>query len=525
MRVKYSIPFLLLCVTPCLSVEPAPSSSSLKTWRKPAADRERRIIFDNDGNEAFHITAPDRQQFLDARTSALAGSHVDSIFYCANACFGHATRSSKVWQIFTAKVPHNENNFTQELIDAGLDPLQLIVEFGKEHGIEVFTSIRMNDTHDGGSNGYGPIRFGTNQLKSEHPEFLLGTKDNRPKHGSWTAVNYTRPEIRESMFRFVEEACRNYDIDGVSLDFFRHPVFFPSTARGEPATSKECDLMTELIARIRRMADEVGQARNRPLLVAVRTPDSVEYCKAIGLDLEKWMKDDLIDLLVVSSYFQLNDWPYTVELGKRYSIPVYPSLDESRVRDESAQAIRNSPLAYRGRAANVWLSGADGVYLFNFFNPHSSLWRELGDPAKLSAMDKDYFGSSRGAVPAAGGNLPYGAFQAIETLNPTNPKRIAPGKSTTSRIRIGESWTAESPVHLTLRLQFREAVRPQDVQVVLNAQRLDTGSASDDWIEFAAPHWALRAGENKVKVSLDATVKEAIEWTDLVLQVRHSSVN
>src|SRR5690606_35016214 len=132
-----------------LPAERTPSSESLKAWRRPAVERERRMIFDNDGNEAFHIAAPDRQQFLDVRTSALAGSHVDSIFYCANACFGHATRDSKVWQVFTAKVPHHENNFTQVLIDAGLDPLQLVVDFGKGHGIEVFTSIRMNDTHDG----------------------------------------------------------------------------------------------------------------------------------------------------------------------------------------------------------------------------------------------------------------------------------------------------------------------------------------------------------------------------------------
>ena len=36
-------------------------------------------------------------------------------------------------------------------------------------------------------------------------------------------------------------------------------------------------MSTSLLARIRAMADEVGRNRGRPMLIAVRVPDSVRY--------------------------------------------------------------------------------------------------------------------------------------------------------------------------------------------------------------------------------------------------------
>ena len=92
--------------------------------------------------------------------------------------------------------------------------------------------------------------------------------------------------------------------------------------------------MTELLRRIRLMADEVGQARGRPILIAVHSPDSVEYCRAMGLDLEHWMVQDLLDLWMPSGYFQLNDWGYSVALAHRYGVKVYPALHEPRVRPQ-----------------------------------------------------------------------------------------------------------------------------------------------------------------------------------------------
>jgi hypothetical protein len=352
------------------------------------------------------------------------------------------------------------------------------------------------------------------------PEYLIGAADNDPPVGAWTAVDYARPEIRELAFRYAEEVCTNYNVDGIELDFFRHPVFFKSTGAGSLATAVERAAMTELMQRIRTMTDDVGRARGRPILIAVHVPDSVAYCRAIGLELDTWLANDLLDLLVAGGTFKLNDWDYSVALARQHGVKVYPSLDDCRISDDTAQALRMTELAYRGRAANVWGFGADGVYLFNFFDRLSPLWQQLGDPQVLAALDKDYFGSVRGAVSAAGGNLPYSSYQTIEKLNPSNTKTVTPGSSATARINVGEDLSQAGPVSLRFRLQFSAAVSPELLTVTCNSQPLTFAGTNQLWVEYSATASLVQQVTNHVRVTLSPSASQVI-WRDLLLEVRH----
>jgi hypothetical protein len=496
--------------------------TSLKVWRKSAVDRRRRIIFNNDGNEPVSvIKRPSKQDFLDARTSALANAHVDSISYCtAYGGFGVFNHFTKIGHPFVSKEGRYADNQMEAFLKAGIDPLRVMIDFCKKSDIEIFWSMRMNDTHDGSRSDYGPIMLGSNPLKAEHPEYLLGTATERPKHGSWTGMDYGRPEVRDLAFRFVEEVCKNYDIDGVELDFFRHPVFLKSVSRGERATEEEIDGMTGLMKRIRTMADEVGRKRGRPILIAVKAPDSIEYAKAIGLDIERWMAGDLIDLYIPGGYFQLNDWKTSIALGHKYGVKVYPSLDEPRLKDATAQEMRAASLGYRGRAAEAWDAGADGVYLFNFFDPHAGILREIGDPKKLASLDKDYFACVRGVGNAAGGNLPFEKFQNIETLNPGNPKSIAPGEKGTARIEVADGQEQIKTAKLALRLRFDDAPSSEHLSISLNGVKLQSPVANGQWVEYHDVANAIREGTNEVEVSLLDDAQQETVWSDLMLQVR-----
>lgn len=498
--------------------------ASGKEWRQEALNRNRRIIFNNDGCDIIH--GPKKhtiEAFLARRTSALAGSQVDSIFYCTNAGVGLSHRESEAWKVFSDKASPFENNMAGEFSEAGLDPLQLMVEFGKKHNIEIFSSIRMNDTHDASGKNYGPVLFKNSGFKQKHSELLLGeiSKKEQTKNGAWSAANYAEPKVRATMLAYIREACENYDIDGIELDFFRHPLYFPSTTVGKKATRKECNMMTDMLRKARQAAEEIGRKRGRPILIAVRVPDSVKYSKVVGLDLRTWFKEDLVDILIVSSYFKLNDWKYSVKLGHQYGIKVYPSLDESRVRDEEAKKIRMTSLAYRGRAANVWQSGADGVYFFNYFRPKGPVWRECGDADLLKKLDKDYFASIRGMNKAAGGSFSYKGYQHVETLNPKNPKKIMPGKSATSRIQLGESWEVESKVQLKMHLSMLEKISPEKIAIRVNGKRIKEFEVNEGVCSFTPSKKILHSGNNTVKVMLHKSSKQPIKWTDLLLEVRH----
>ena len=410
----------------------APATTTMKEMRRKAAERRRRLILNNDGGDAVkQLSQPTAEELLQQRTTKLVGTQIDTICYATRGVgLDSFTHFTKIGTVFTVrKGQHYANNKMESLVAKGIDPLRVMTRFGKERGIEVFWSLRMNDTHDASREEYGPISLQANRFKSAHPEFMLGTASKRPKHGAWTALDYGRPEVRERAFQLVEEVCRNYDVDGVELDFFRHPVFFRATSQGQRVTDNDRAAMTTLMRRIRALADEVGQSRGRPILIAVRIPDSVEYCQEIGLELERWMAADLFDMFVPSSYFRLNEWDYSVKLGHKYGVKVYPSLDEPRIKADAAREMRRTDLAYRARAADAWRAGADGVYLFNFpdlYESDNPLLNELGSPQGLAKLDKDYFGSVMGVAKAAGGNLPYESYMRVETLNPEKPKKVAP---------------------------------------------------------------------------------------------------
>jgi hypothetical protein len=516
-----SVVCLLLAFTSA-AIADGPLSGSTATearqLRKAAANRPRRIIFNNDGNEpVYECKSPTAKDLLKARTQALVGSQVDTIFYCTWCSgFGVFTHNTKVGQVFDTREGIFQPNLIREMLNRGVDPLRVMVEFGKKHRMEVFWSLRMNDTHDGGLTGYGPVMFRANQLKVAHPEYLLGKPDKRPRYGAWSAVDYGRKEIRELAFRYVEEVCRHFDVDGVELDFFRHPIFFRHNTQGEPCDDADRQQMTELLQRIRALSDNVALQRRRPLLLAVRVPDSVPYCHDIGLDVEHWLANDLVDLLVVSGYFQLNPWDYSVALGRKYGVKVYPSLDESRVRDDDARRRRSSLLAYRARAMNAWQAGADGIYLFNFFNPRSPLWRELGEPESLRQLDKDYFASVRGIGVAAGNALPHQRFINLCTLNPHAPLPLAPGQPTVVKLAVGEKPRADAA--LTLRLQFKGLKQPADTVVKLNRAVLPHGAVAKDWLEFKPDPGLVQPGANEITITLQENVKAWL--TDLQLAVR-----
>jgi hypothetical protein len=507
----------LICVFALLACNPVIADQT-NLARHAAANRQRRIIFNNDGNEpVYFCKAATAEELLRSRTMPLVGTQVDSIFYCTwSSGFGLFTHHTKVGQIFTTREEMFAPNRTREFFDAGIDPLRVMVDFGHKHGIEIFWSMRMNDTHDASGAAYGPVMFRANKLKQVHPEYLIGTKTNRPKFGHWTAVNYALLEVRELAFKYCEEVCQNYDVDGIELDFFRHAFFFKSSGNGEPCRAEELDQMTALIRRIRLMTEDVGRKRQRPILVAMRVPDSVEYCKFIGLDLERWLAEGLLDLMISGGYVHLNPWETSVALGHKYGVKVYPSFDESRVRDPAARTLRSSIEAYRGRALNAWAAGMDGIYVFNLFNPDSTVWRELGDAKGLQRADKDYFVSvlGRGAV-----DVPHDRFQNLPTLNPASPLPLRADKPIELSLRAPEDFESKvAKRKITLCLQFKEPVQTDALRVHLNKVVLKTANTESNWLQFSVEAKILQP-TNQIEIA--TTGKPAI-LTDSMLSVRYS---
>ncbi len=402
------------------------------------------------------------------------------------------------------------------MIAKGTDPLKIMVQWCHDHDKEIFWSFRMNDTHDSWGGWYSPYLFP--KLKQEHPEWLIGSKGHRPKHGAPSAVDFGRPEIRDLAFRFTEEVCQNYDVDGVELDFLRHPSYFKRPAMGQDAGQEELDQMTDMVRRIRAMTEAEGLKRGRPILVGIRVHDSADANRAIGLDVTRWLEEGLVDLMTVSGYLRMNPWKTSVELGHKYGVPVYPCLSESRLRDEAARKLRSLEECYRARASEAWSAGVDGVYMFNSFDPKSPLWSELGDKTALKTQDKLYTTGARGLAVLKVW-LPDGErFVNRTLLSPERPLTVKPGEAKTIEIPLGEEAIDAKPnVKLSLRVNDAD---PSSVAVRLNDQPLTDGTRSDNWLDFPVDPSRIVKGTNRVTIAVPKA-GTPVKIEDLALWIRY----
>ncbi len=418
--------------------------------REAARNRPRRILFNDDGGETRVPTRPLPQptDFLPARIAPLVGTQVDTVvFDTTSGTFNRFAHRTSVAEMFLVREGRYQHNILPDLLKLNTDSLRVVTEHCRKTGQEVFWTMRMNDTHDASN----PLLIP--QLKVDHPDWLMGTKAKPPKRGTWSAVDYARPEIRDLARRVIAETASNYDLDGVALDFWRHPVYFRSTAAELPATDAERALMTQLLRDIRADLDAAGRRRGRPILLAVKTPDSAGYCHALGLDLERWLSEGLVDLYVPGGYFQLNQWTESVALARRHGVKVYACLPESRVREATAAKARASLETLRGRALAAWAAGVDGIEMFNHFDPTSPLWRELGDPALLRTLPKTYFASVQGASQSRG-YYPAGAHFTLPKLTPDAPETLAAGATRNFEIFIGDDLRSVTKLGARLVLRF-----------------------------------------------------------------------
>ncbi len=481
----------------------------LRAERREAAQRQRRVIVNNDGGGIKHKCVKVSADELVRGWDEMTGTHVDAISYGTNAGFGMFTHHTATGEIFKTREGRFGNNMTGAFYEAGLDPLATAVEFCHDNGMELFWSFRMNDTHD------ADHALMLSKLKKEHPEWMLGTREQPPPYSRWSAADYGRDEIRELVYRYIEEVCQNYDIDGIFLDFFRHLGYFRRVAYGRDAGQREREMMTELLRRIRVMSERAGLERGRCILIGVRTPESVGYCEAAGFDIVRWMAEGLIDIWIPSGYFRLNKWEYSINLGHKYGVQVYPCLSETRVEGQAGR-IRDSAECYRGRAMLAWSAGADGLFFFNHWEPASRLWHEVGEPEVLERLDKVYTTGARS--PKAMGYWLRGGrrFLNRQVVSPERRIDLLPGRERKVSLVVGEH-VERAEVTLEVRIEDSEGIRR--ITVELNGRRLSSCRREGGWITFAVSGGVVKKGINVVKFSLDGSAEGNVEISDLLLRV------
>ena len=495
--------------------------------------RQRRIIYNDDGDDIMSAETPSK--LLQARLQHVVGTQVDSVFYCAGGTtvFGF---DSHVAETMDRLIPQDTANPIARqyrdgvcaLRETGLDSLGLVTDFCHRNGLEVFFSLRMNDMHD------AFYDWAVSQWKRTHKEYLFGEVadwnryDTANPRAWWSGLDYACPEVREYIFRILEDVCQRYDIDGIELDWFRKPVLFRPTLELRPVEAQHLAMIGNFVRRVRRMTQGVARERGRPLLVACRVPMSIERSQAIGLDVPTWLEEDLVDILVTGGgYAPMAMAPQVREmsnLGHSYGVPVYACISTSGMSGEHSVVE-----AWRGAAMNVWQAGADGVYTFNFWPRAPEAWDrlgEIGSPETLKGLDKIY------GVDYIEPDKFLGCYRPGLVVPGRLPIEMWAGTWAQVHLPVGEEITANAPTGKAAlpRLRLRlSGMTPDDViNLRLNGAFLRTtvASLSDD----RATIWAepdpdlVWEGDNLVEMKLigerSQTEPVILDRLDLIVRYR-----
>lgn len=492
---------------------PISSIEQYRELRTEKLNKPRSVIHNNDGCDVIYFPANEKysvKNFLDKRTAGLIGTGVSTISFCPTASgFGNFTYNTKVGEIllkhgFEYGFQDDARNITAEMLAEGTDPLKANVEFAREHGFEIFWSNRMNDTHDASHRKENPYFLWT-KFKENNPQFLFGEIGERLPSGRWSSLDFEQKEVRDRCVQFFKEVCENYDVDGVEMDFLRHFELFKTVGRGGVASQEQLDMLTDMVAQIRKVTEEAGMKRGNPILVLIRVPTSPEYAKRAGADILRWIDEGLVDIVVGSCYFRLDFWENFAKIGNNKNVKIYAGLSESRARDEHPLLVRQQNSVFRARAAAAWEAGLDGMYSFNEYNSRVKYLSEIVNKDNLKTTNNLYFVTYRDAAASrylTGGN----DFFKMPRLSPTpgNHKKFNEGPFSFD-IEIGDE-SADADVYIAV---YAENIDSADLKIKINDSEATFKNATEDGLYiYDIEHVSVKPGINKFHINKEGKIND-----------------
>ena len=328
------------------------------------------------------------------------GVQIDSVWWCwLDGNFAnYPSKILPVWELPGLK----------KWWEAGIDPVRIFAEESRKRGLETFFSYRLNGTD---MQSIQPLSKPL--LKDSHPEWLIQTWQAYGNPGYW---NFVFPQVRDYKVAILREVAENYDYDGIEIDFARVPVCLPPGHQWENRHH-----LTKFMRAVRAMTLDVEARRGRPFLLAARIPENLEGCHFDGMDVGRWVGEQLVDILVLGNRSLEVDLAAFRDLTAGTAIKLCPCLDDHHASD----GYEKPPIeVFRGVFANWWHQGADGIQTFNFTNwtregaalfgwelekmttsvthsrpvwaLHRQAYREMADAQRLKYLDKTFVVQRRG---------------------------------------------------------------------------------------------------------------------------------
>ena len=487
-----------------------------------------RLIYYSDAHH-FHakrLDPPLNRHKLRWPIDELVGTGVDALPFGLGFgdVFFHQTKigrvvgeEQEVWEHF---INWRIMRMVKDAHEMGTDQVREVIERGREMGIPVFPSLKLQDPSPQYQERCG-------WLKWRHGmEVTLGEGNERyPSHSTEWCLDYTNVVVRENKKALIREMLEDYGAEGIELDFMFFPLYFR-----ESQTETGTQVMTKFVADIRALANEVGYAQDRKIPVMARVWHRRDDNLDVGLDVESWIADGSVDLVVGQMPHSLLDtgvsdgkWLADAANDAEASAYLRPGY---RLQDLRAN-IANIEM-FRAFGETIRDQGFAGMYLgylpWPFGEAEHRLLREMAYPEMTARLNKRYY-------------LPPREELQTYVRPDTRLLPIALEEGVTERIPItvaddvdaaltdGETREAE------LTLAFQQFCVEDEVALSLNGEVLSIErtniyepSRGQYWLRWRLDASTVRKGENVLEIGImrkEPTAGFARTLTGVEVHVRY----
>lgn len=463
-------------------------SRSAARWRPDFG-----LMLDDDGDQTFVSAAAGESiaKMTEAARNILA-TPIKTVSYCIGTgvlYYPTTAGSSLGWREtpFDRKPGWERIGFTRAATARGEDPIRVGAALLHENGRFVLLSHRISDAHFIKTPETYPL---VPRFYLENRNLIIGrARSPVAKDADYgNLLDFTHDKVRKYNLDIMIEATDRYQdvIDGLEIDFVRDPFPFPRGA-------ERPELITKLVADVRRHLDSLSAKHGRSYYLAVRVPPSLRTATWAGLDVRTWMERDLVDVVIPAQLMTLaGDQPVQefARLGEVTGVKVHPALlsrenlswpltrAAKRAGYSGAERATVTPEDARGVAANYYAMGADGIQLYNWA---ARSW--VGSP-----WFRDLTKSISSRTALAGQGMVFAVppayyFDVENTYEPRKqlPVALKPGSSAKLLLYVGTDLTRDPAQEVVLRLGFDQASNPGlALKLQIDGKPIDVASAATE---------------------------------------------
>ena len=369
-------------------------------------------------------------------------------------------------------------------IERGIDPLSIVCDRAHALEFQFIPSFLVPIAHTP-RNRVTNARVG--DFVMDHPEFQVGpeTDLSEAKHDRPERMSFIHSEVRENRLAVIRELVSQYPTDGVEVNLVSG--IMPLIARRD--VPEHTRTITNWVAACRAACDEAATDQVRDKRLIVRVGALLDGNQAMGLDIEHWINDGLVDTLLV---MPLDGGFESNTAGLREFVAAARGTAVKVVAGFNSQGEHNTREVTNAGAANAYASGADGVY-FGTYYPMPKRYpydddalgrlRFLGRPEILAHKDKSFrLGPS--------GNSDSGAQYGVKGQLPACPEPGKTGPEITidvfddleAKAELGGLWRCE------LRVMLQNMVHHDRIQLLWNGVEVPEASMRiADWTYHIRP--------------------------------------